>query len=272
MPDLGDTLSFRSDLYDKPAEDGGVLVNAASAALTVTLPDGTTASPTVTNATTGQYAASYQTTLASPQGRYVGQWVFTFIGGATTAYVETFDVGRSLVTVDEALQHLRAADVLDHDADVEYLQFLTFVATDAVERDLGRVIMPRTVVETYNGGASTIVLRSTPVMSVTSVTQSGTAIADFIAEGAILYRSYYGCWMRGRQNITVTYVAGYANPPYVARKVALNAIQGMWQESQQAFHQGLDEFTAGAAVGTAAAQLTPLEQSAYNTLRSSGVA
>jgi hypothetical protein len=278
VPDLGDTLPFRSDVYDKPTEDGGVLTNAASVALTVTLPDGTTATPTVTNPSTGKYAASYQTTLASLTGRYVGQWVFTFAGGATTSYLETFDVGGTLITVDEAIAHLRAAGIIASEADIDQLQWLCVVATDAVERDLGRTIVRRSITETHDGGRGEIVLRQTPVVSVTSINEAGTVLSasDYVVNTStgILYRgsgisSWWFAW--GRQNIAVTYVAGYTNPPPVVRKVALNTVQGMWQESQQAFHPGLEQF-ADSAVQTSTGALTQVERSAYNSLRSAGIA
>jgi hypothetical protein len=149
--DLGDTLNFRSDVYDKPVEQGGVLVNATGATLTITLPDGSTVSPSVTNppAVTGKYTVDYVATLP---GRHVGQWLFTMAGGKTTSYVETFDVGPSLVTVDEAVAHLRAGGIVTSAADLEQVQWLCFVATDAVERDLGRALTRRTVIETHDGG------------------------------------------------------------------------------------------------------------------------
>lgn len=271
MADLGDTLTFKADLYDKPADQGGVLSNASAAVLTVTLPDGTTTTPTVTNPTTGKYTANY---VPAQSGRFVGTWLFTMGGGSTTSYVETFDVGASLVTVDEAIAHLRAAGVITTTPDLEQLQWLCFVATDAVERDLGRVLVRRSVTETYNGGAS-IVLNSTPVVSVTSISESGYPLTDYIlnAGAGILYRgtSYYPqAFARGMQNVTVTYVAGYTDPPRIARKVALNAVQGMWSQSQQAPHPLLDD--VGAAVFAAQGALTSIEQSAYDSLRAPGIA
>lgn len=278
MPDLGDTLPFRSDVYDKPVEDGGVLTNSATATLTVTLPDGTTATPTVSNPSTGKYAATYQTTLLSPSGRYVGQWVFTFAGGATSSYLETFDVGPSIITVDEALAHLRAAGIIKSEPDLDQLQWLCIVATDAVERDLGRAIARRTVTETYDGGRGEIVLRQTPVVSVTSINEAGTVLSasDYVLNTStgILYRgsgisSWWFAW--GRQNITVTYVAGYTNPPPVVRKVALNVVQEMWQVSQQAPHTLLEDIPPEAA-GVASAALSPVELNAYRSLRVAGIA
>jgi hypothetical protein len=269
MADLGDTLRFKSDLTD----GSGVLTNAATVTLTITLPDGTTVTPSVTNppTTTGKYIYDYVTSLASPAGRYVGQWLFSLAGGATTSYVETFDVGSALVTVEEATAHLRANGIITSEADLEQLQWLCTVATDAVERDLGRDYTRKTITEVHSGGSDALVLRRGPVLSVTSISESGSSVTGFILDDPILYRGSTGYYARGRQNITVTYVVGSQNPPPIVRKVALNVVQGMWQGSQQAHHSALTEFNEG-DVFTAQATLTPVEQSAYNSLRAVGVA
>jgi hypothetical protein len=279
--DLGDTLGFRSDVYDKPAEQGGVLTNATTAVLTITLPDGTTATPSVTNppSVTGKYGVDYVTSTSGPSGRYVGAWVFTMASGKTTSYVETFDVGASLITVDEAVAHLRAAGVVTTADDLDQLQWLCFVASDAVERDLGRAIMRRTVTEVRDGGKDRLNLWQTPVISITSVTESGTLLtaSDYVINTTtgILYRGSTTSgftWAWGRQNVTVVYVAGYLDPPRIVRKVALNGVQRMWQESQQAGHPLLEEVSAEGAIFAAAGSLTPLEMGAYNSLRSPGIA
>lgn len=272
--DLGDTLNFRSDVYDKPVEDGGVLTNAASASLTITLPDGTAVTPTVTNPATGKYAYDYPTSVSGPSGRYVGQWMFSFVGGATTSYVETFDVGGSLVTVDEALAHLRAAGVITTEPDLDYLQWLTFVATDAVERDLGRDYTRKTIVERHNGGCRTISLRRSPVISITSLVESGTTVTDYIADDfGSVWRNAWGWFTYGVQNVTVTYTVGSLNPPRCVRYAALGIVQGMWQETQQAFHPGVEAMDGLSGIALAAPSNTVAEvQRAYNSLRSSGVA
>ena len=85
-----------------------------------------------------------------------------------------------------------------------------------------------------------------------------------LCRGSTLYLTP---WAWGVENITVTYVAGCVDPPRICRKVALNGVQRMWQESQQAAHPLLDEFCPE-AVAVAAGALTPLEMAAYNSLRS----
>lgn len=277
--DIGDTLGFTSTLRDKPQEQGGVLVNAVSAALTITLPDGTTATPAVpAPTTTGNYAVDYMPTQS---GRFVGVWLFTMSGGKTTSYVETFDVGSCLVTVDEAIAHLRANGIITSSNDLEQLQWLCFVATDAVERDLGRAMTTRTVTEIHNGGVGSIVLRKTPVVSITTLTEGGATVlgtTGYVLEtladgGGILYRGSTMVPQRfwwGRSNIVVTYVTGYTDPPRIVRKVALNTIQAMWESSQQAEHPFLDEGNADSFTGQGSALLSPVEMSAYESLRVHG--
>ena len=270
MADVGETLPFRSNLFNLPEELGGAPSNAVTATLTIALPDGTTATPTVANppAVLGQYAVDYTPTMA---GRHVGTWVFAMAGGQVTSFVETFDVGASLVTVDEAISHLRAAGVVTSYADLEQLQWLCLVASEAVERDLGRAVIRRTVTEIHDG-SRVLVLGSTPVASITALTVDGTAVvaADYAVDltAGVLY-SAGGSFGYGRQVVSVTYVAGYTDPPRIIRKVALNAVQGMWQASQQAPHPLLDE-----QVDVFAAQgaLSPVEQRAYDSYRAAAVA
>jgi hypothetical protein len=258
--------------------DVGVLTNPATATLVITQPDGTIAAGTTVTlppAVTGQLLYDF---AYAQFGKHDVRWSTTV---PTTAEDDVFVVerpGSLFVSVDEAVAHLRASGVLTSDADREQLQWLCMVACDAVERDLGRTIARRTVTETYDGGRWKINLRSTPVISITTVTESGTALSagDYVvntstgqlARGSTLSPSWFAS---GWQNIVVTYVAGYADPPKIVRKVALNGVQRMWQESQVASHPLLDE-AGELAVAVAAGALTPLELGAYNSLRAVGIA
>ena len=79
------------------------------------------------------------------------------------------------------------------------------------------------------------------------------------------------CWAYGFENISVTYVAGCASPPEVARRVALNTLQTTWQASQQAEHPFLDEVARRASLATLSTDVLPslsqVEQRAYANLR-----
>jgi hypothetical protein len=275
--DPGDPIPFRADLYTDDPDAGGVLTNAASVALTIILPDGSTVTPSVTNppAVTGKYRYDYQTTTASLTGEYTGSWAFT---NPNSAYRESYDIGTSLVSVNEALRHLRAVGVIKGVVDLDELQWLCFVASNAVEADLDRVVAKRTVTETYDGNVQYLVLRSTPVISITSVLENGVSLdvasnvtldrnSGILWRGLALNSTVFG-W--GRQNITVTYVAGMQQVPYFLRKVVLSTVQAMWRDSQQAPNPGMAAYAASPEfVDTGA--LTKREQDAYDSLRGVGI-
>jgi hypothetical protein len=200
--------------------------------------------------------------------------------GKTTSYVETFDIGPSVVTVDEAVARLRASGIVTTADDLDQLQWYCFVASDTVADDLGRVILPRTVTETRNGGKDRLNLLSTPVISVTSVTESGTLLtaSDWVVDKVTgtLYRGsttsgFNFAW--GRQNLTIVYLAGFYNPPRYVREVALSVVQGLWQASQQASHPLLDEAALAAGlIGPAVAGLPEPMRNAYKSLQAVGIA
>src|SRR5215207_2302540 len=195
----------------------GALTNPATATLVITQPDGVVApSTTITlpPATTGQLIYDFTPTQV---GRHDVDWTTT---GPTTSEDDVFYVeqpGRLLISVDDAVAHLRAGGVITSDADREQLQHLCLVASDAVERDLGRTLTRRAVVETYDGGSNVLILRSTPVISITSLTVGGVATTSYTVDAYGFLRPTYGWFTSGYQNVVVVYAAGYPNPPYVTR-------------------------------------------------------
>jgi hypothetical protein len=244
----------------------------------ITLPDGTAGiGPAVqTSATPGEYYVVYPTVQV---GLHAELWT-AVVGGVTVVIRRSFTVEDTLtpfVDTEEAIAHLRAAGIIVAGADLEQLRWLCMVACAAVHDDLGRKISRTSVTETFDGGQSAILLRSTPLISVTTVVESGTTLtaADYTADtsAGIVFRGGQQsprCWLWGRQNVVVTFVAGYITPPRVARKVALNGVQRMWAGSQQMPHPSMDDF--GAEQQAAAGTLTPLEMAAYNALRAPGFA
>jgi hypothetical protein len=258
----------------------GALTNPSSATLTITQPDGVVApgiTITLPPTVTGQLIYDFTPTQA---GLHSVHWV---TAGPTTAEDDMFVAERAaalFISVDEAIAHLRAAGVLTSDADREQLQWLCLVASDAVERDLNLIIARRTIIDTFDGGGYELKLQAPPrpsdggSITITTVVENGATLtaSDYVlrkrgwrlCRGGTLFRYQ---WAYGVENITVTYVAGCADPPKICRKVALNGVQRMWQESQQASHPLLDE-VGELAVAVAVGALTPLEMAAYNSLRS----
>lgn len=275
MPiDLGDSITRSISLTNA----AGVAVDADTTPVySVTLPAGTAGTaPAVQHVDTGEYYVVYPTVQS---GLHAELWT-AVVGGETVVIRRSFTVEDTVplfVDTDEALAHLRASGVIVSAADLEQLRFLCGVACSAVENDLGRKIARQVVTETFDGGTPAILLRSTPLISVTTVVESGVTLTagDYTADTStgIIYRGGQQspqCWAWGRQNITATIATGYLVPPRVARKVAANGVQRMWQMSQQMPHPSMDDY--GAEAQTTAGVLTPLELAAYNSYRAPGFA
>jgi hypothetical protein len=271
MPiDLSDTTPRSINLTNA----AGAPVDADSTpTYAITLPDLTTGTPpAVQQGATGEYYLGYPTVMA---GLHRELWT-AVVAGVTIVIRRFFTVEDTasvpIIDTDDAITHLRASGIITTPSDLEQLRWLCQISSEAVELDLGLVLARRSITETFDGGQQYIRLTGQPLVSVTSVVENGvtlTANTDYVADLAlsvIRRGSAQSCWdfLWGNQNVTSTYVAGLATPPRVARKVALNGVQRMWQHSQQMPHPALDdasEFTIAAGV------LTPLELHAYNNLR-----
>ena len=166
MIDVGDTIPFAADVRDADA----ALANAVTVTLTLTLPDGTTATPTVTNppASTGHYGYDYPTVQAGPHD---ARWLFTFAGGLTTSLTQHYDVRPTetgaIISLADAKDQLRITTT-DFD---ERLRGFIESATRVVERHIGSAVVRRTVIEDhrFTSYSRSLVLKKSPVISVTSV-------------------------------------------------------------------------------------------------------
>lgn len=198
----------------------GAPSNAATVTLTITLPDGTTVTPTVVNppARTGIYTYDYLTTQA---GRHI--W-FATTTGPTVAYGPTvFNVAPTgpggIIGLDEAKQHLNM-DLARTVDDAELRGFLA-AATPVVEDVVG-VVVARSFTEVHDRGV-VLVLHRCPAISLTTlvpVYTGGTsylpADLDLDTETAVVRRKDGGGFAGP---LRVTYLAG-------RRIVPPNIIQG----------------------------------------------
>jgi len=283
--DLGETYS--SDVFEV-RDAAGVLAAAGTVTCDLTFPDATTAAPfAVPSIAVGRYAFDF--TPVGPQIQ-AGTHPFTItatggaLGSLLRKWTDSYDVDLEapLISTRAAIRHLRGQDVIVGEERIEELRWLCSSTSAAVEGDLGRVLARRAVVERHDGGRGAIVLRRSPVASVTSVVESGTTltggsgVAWVLDEVApILYAGGTDSprqWTCGRQNVVVTYVAGYVDPPRVARSVALNVVAAMWQESQQSSHPLLEGGDVADEVFSAVESLSAVERSAYERLRTVGLA
>lgn len=160
-----------------------------------------------------------------------------------------------IVTTAETKTHL---NITDSSSDTELGGFIS-AATAVVERYVGAVVN-RSVTEVFDGGRAVLPLSHTPISSITSVTDSGTALTSsdyaFNSVSGVLTRvagSFPLAFLWGVQSVSVTYVAGrVAATADVAgsypdfRLAALIIIQHMWETqrpaAQGAFTQGTDDY------------------------------
>lgn len=227
MPhDLGDTVRLTAECRDA----GGTLASATTATLTITLPDGTTASPAVANppATAGQYSHDYTT---AQTGLHRVRWVFTT---PASAYTDAFDVRPAtpplILSLADSKGHLNITSST-HDAE---LRGWIETTTECVEYFVGAVVR-RTVTETHSlpcGGAREIALRTSPVIELTSleaVLTGGTSydVADLDVDEAGIVRRLDGGRMVGP--LRAVYLAGRPVIPANITAAGRVILQHLWR-------------------------------------------
>lgn len=134
MYDLGAVVGLAVNLTDS----AGAPANATTVTLTITLPDGTTVTPSVTNppATTGAYVYDYTTVQA---GHHEVRWVFLSPGAAFT---DSFDVRAAtpglILSLADAKQHLNVptTNTTDDDEIREHI----LAVTGYIESKVGPVV------------------------------------------------------------------------------------------------------------------------------------
>lgn len=162
-----------------------------------------------------------------------------------------------IVTTAETKTHLNI-DASNTASDAELAGFIS-AGSRVVDREVGPVVQ-RTVVQTFDGGRSQVLLSETPVASITSVVDNGTTVSasDYTvgSDSGVLYRvdgDGLTEFDPGIRSLVVTYVAGrVANTAAVAasygdfRLAALIIIQHMWETQRPAaagpFTQGNDDY------------------------------
>jgi hypothetical protein len=233
---------------------------ATTAALTITLPDGTTSSPAVTNPSLGNYSANYTPTQF---GRHVYKWAGTVTN--PQVLVDEFGVRditlTSIISLDDVKAHLNLSDTTD---DAEVRRFIDY-ATDMAEAYCGCVLGRRTFTgEIYDGNDTFIRLRNPKAMSITSITENSNLLVsgtDYYLEatGQRVYRinnavfgtsNNVGYWSLGVQNIVITYVSGYTNPPGGAKMGMLDLVRHLWNTQRGSMNvisrnQSGDDFIPG---------------------------
>lgn len=245
--DLGDPVSLAVSVRDST----GALANATAVTCTVTLPDGSTSTPTVTNATTGAYSATYTPASA---GRFTVRWVAT--GSNASAFTDTFDVRDGSTTGLVSVSDLKAYLNITSTTNDEELRRFIMSASDLAERVTGRTFRRLTFTETLPGLDKCLLLPSFPVISITSVVEDDATIgaSGYVADlrSGVLTRGTRRLPIPWGETVVVTYVAGETNPPATAYELVLELARHMWrtQRGAQPSPPGMsggDDYVPGAA-------------------------
>ena len=240
--DLGDKVYLTWNTVDS----SGAAVNPGTVTLNITLPDATTVSVTTATSTTGTYTASY---LPTQVGRHILAWSAT--GSYPQAFSDIFEVRDindiGIVGYDEVLEFLNIPTASANENEVR--RFID-ASTDLAETYVGQVLGRRTFTnELYDGGTEFIRIRNPKAISITSVTENGLAVSasnyvlDYtgqrlyrIGSGTLYATNSYGYWTQGMNNVSITYVAGYVNPPMSAKQGVLEIIRHLWQTQRGAIN------------------------------------
>jgi hypothetical protein len=209
--------------------DTGALVNASAVTLTITLPDGTTATPAVPAPTVaGQYRYDHQSAMA---GRHTAHAVTT---GPITVYDDEWDVSETpwmaIVSLADAKNQLNM-DPGDHSADDELRQYVAGV-TGAVENYLHETIVRQQVTDEIEVcQARRFRVWHSPAISLVSVVSwDGTQTWDVTRMRAArsgVVRVMAGPPVHGL--VDVTLLAGYQVVPANYRQGALVVLEHVWE-------------------------------------------
>ena len=240
--DLGDKVYLTWNTVDPT----GAAVNPGTVTLNITLPDASNVSVTTATSTTGTYTASY---LPTQVGRHIIAWAAT--GSYPQAYSDIFEVRDindiGICGYDEVLEYLNIPSASANENEVR--RFMD-AANDLAETYVGQVLGRRTFTnELYDGGTEFIRIRNPKAISITSVYENGVSVpsSNYVLDytGQRLYRigsgtlyatNSYGYWTQGMNNIQITYVAGYVNPPMSAKQGVLEIIRHLWQTQRGAIN------------------------------------
>lgn len=221
--DLGDVVALAVEIRDS----AGDLANATAVTLTLTLPDGTSATPATGNPSTGRYTASYTPTVA---GRFGVRWVAT--GSNASAYTDTFTVvdpaELGLVGLDDVKRHLNITSTSSD----EELRAVLLAATTAAEDYLRRPLRRLTASESFytrNGNGRGLVLSRTDIAAIVEVVEDGSTLTadDYVADlnAGVVWREDGRCW---EYPTTVEFTTAGVDSPAL-RQAVLELTRHLWE-------------------------------------------
>ncbi len=245
----------------------GTLANATAVTCTITLPDGTTTSPSVTNTSTGVYTVTYST--PPTVGDYLAYWVATGTN-ADTMYRGFTVSGPPLFELDELDSFLGLT------ADATRAELARQVAQGLVRADLRQNVTRATYAASLPivagpDGYWRVPLPERPVTAVSSVVVSGDTYVlgtDYTWDGVspwlrLADRTFSADPFRDVPRATVTYTAGYLVAPAAIRGVALSVAGRAYLNPGGLRTESIDDYSytrAGSDDDLAGVSLTATER------------
>lgn len=270
MADIGDAWE---DLSVYVYDVNGALADATTVTLTITLPDGTTVTPSVTHVATGTYAVP--NFFFTQYGYHEAYWQAT--GTNASAHLQSAYVESSIpvVPLEEVKTHLG----VDGDTQDEEIQGFIDTAVGIIEGFAGPIVQRTITGEKHDGGDVSIFCQHPPVISVQSLTELialvpftltnqpvgsstdnyGYSIDDAKtghivrrAAGSIAIPFSSGNGLGGYQGgigtVSITYTAGSVYPEAKVRFAVKEAVKILWRQT----HGGSASFQEGYAPAASA--------------------
>lgn len=231
--DLGDPIPLSVTVRNA----AGTPENATSAAFSITKPDGTTVASGSVTGVSGVY--DYDFTGAAAAGWYT--YVFTATGTNACTVTDGFQVLDPATQLPIVSLADAKAQLLIPTTDItrdDQVRHMLAVATSHAERYCNASFRRQSFTKTFNGGTATLSLTA-PVLSVTTVVEDGTTLTaddyDLDPVSGLLWRGDMGSgqtWAHGAGIVTVTWSAGYANPPLPVQQGVLELLSHLWESRQ----------------------------------------
>lgn len=233
---IGSPVHLTASFYDSSTPP--VLVDPTAVTVTITLPDGTSISPSATKDSTGLYHYDYTPTLTG-----IHQFYFAGTGAVVARqlpdiFTVTGSTTQALISIADA-KLLMSKSLTKHTDDGEVLAFIQS-ATDIVNAECGYTL-PTTFVEPVPAsksgrGMRAIVLSKTPVLSVQSITplMQGMPTIDISTlninkDSGVIYLANWFVWF-GPQ--LVTYTAGRSYVPPSLQDACKLIVSYLWETQE----------------------------------------
>lgn len=237
--DVGDTYTTGFEIRDA----AGVLTNPASYTCSLTLPDGTTVAPPLTNPSTGKLSLDYVTVQA---GHHGGKVTTTGTGAGVQPFKFNVDAypNARILSLKETRDHLNVTSTTNDEELRDYI----LAASEWVEDKIGQYVVRRTVTQTLWPDSGRLFLKG-PVISLTSMVAAyGYAVttynvANYYVEPGNSVRPGYGNF-GFYYPVTVTYVAGMTVIPAEVRLATEMLVKALWETQRGAAPlplQGVDD-------------------------------